>query len=137
MDHLSQIYVVFQKENFCANTKKCIFLTDQVVFLGVVSSQGVSADPNKIKVIVEWSEPCNVKEVRSFHGLATFYGQFIRNFSSIMALIIGYLKQGEFEWTKVKAFREIKARMTEAPVMRLSNFLKALEITCDASDIEI
>ena len=56
-----------------------------------------------------------------------------------MALIIDCLKQGEFGWTKVaaKAFREIKKRMTEAPVMRLSDFTKAFEITCDASGIGI
>ena len=41
-------------------------------FLGVVSSKGVSADPDKIKVIIEWPEPCNIREVRSFHGLSYF-----------------------------------------------------------------
>ena len=68
LDHLTQVCIVLRKESLYANPKKCTFLIDQVIFLGVVvSSQGVSVDPDKIKAIVEWSEPRNIHEVRSFH----------------------------------------------------------------------
>ena len=36
-----------------------------------------------------------------------------------------------------KAFTKVKRMMTEAHVMRLSDFLKVFEVTCDASRIAI
>jgi len=68
-----------------------------------------------------------------------FYRQFIKNFSAIMAPITDCLKSERFQWTPaaIKAFAEIKRMMTETPVMRLPDFLKAFEVTCDISGLAI
>jgi len=132
--------VLFEERRVCSQPKKRTFLTDQVIFLGIVISfEGVSADLEKIRVIIEWSEPCNIIDVKSFHGLTTFYRCFILNFSAIMSSIIDYLKQEEFKWSNAvaKAFRNIKQRMMEAFVTRLSDCSKVFKIACDASMISI
>jgi len=138
--HLRQVLRTLQAEKFYAKPKKCAFCTDRIVFLGfVVSSEGVSADPEKVKAITEWAQPRTFRKVRSFYELATFYRRFIKNFSTIMAHIPDCLKSEEFQWTPAatKAFAEIKKMMTEAHVMRLPDFSKAFKITCDVSELAI
>ena len=122
------------------NLKKCSFFIDKVIFLGfIVSSKGVFADPQKVQAIVDWLEPKNIHEIRSFHGLASFYRRFIKGFSTIMYPIIDCMKQGEFNWTKIaaKAFNEVKQKMTEAYVICLPDFTKPFEVECGASDLGI
>ncbi|KAI9174969.1 hypothetical protein LWI28_025455 [Acer negundo] len=92
-------------------------------------------NPAKVSAIREWPTPKTLTEIRSFHGLASFYKRFIRHFSTIMTPISNCLKLGEFKWDSMtnKAFLEIKQKMTETFVLRHPDFSRAFEISCDAS----
>ena len=41
-------------------------------------AKGIRVDPTKIEAIVSWKVPRNVTEVRSFLGLAGYYGRFVK-----------------------------------------------------------
>jgi len=78
LNHLTQICTTLKKESLYGNLKKCSFLTDQFIFLGfIISSKGVSADPQKVQAIVDWPKPKNIHDIQSFHGLASFYCRLV------------------------------------------------------------
>jgi hypothetical protein len=85
-------------------------------------------DPEKIKAITKWPSPGHIFEVRSFHGLASFYRNFIRNFSGICAPILDTVKKEKqpFKWTVAteKGFKLLKEKITEKLVLALPYFRK-------------
>ena len=114
-------------------------LHPQAIFLiYVVSAQGIHVDEEKVKAIWEWPIPTSMI-VKSFHGLASFYSRFVRDFISIVATMIEALEGKSFEWSAHAhaAFEEIKRNLTSAPVLALPNFSKIFKVKCDAFGVGI
>ena len=114
---------------------------DIIIFLGyVVSAKGIEMDEAKVKAIQEWPTPKSITEVRSFHGLASLYRRFIKDFSTITSPLTEIIKKSiGFKWGKEQksAFRLLKSKLILAPLLSLPDFNKAFEIECDASRISI
>jgi len=97
-------------------------------------------DEEKVRAIQDWPSPTSVGNVRSFHGLASFYRRFMKDFSSLAAPLIEVTKKNVgFLWgeEKEKAFQLIKEKLTNAYLLSLPNFSKTFEIEYDASGIGI
>ena len=140
LGHLRVILSLLRDHQLYANIDKCTFCVGSVIFLGfVVNKSGVHVDPEKIKAIQEWPVPKNVGDIRSFHGLASFYRWFVPHFSIIASPLNELVKKDTpFVWgdKQQQAFDEIKAKLTQAPVLALPNFEKTFELECDASGLE-
>ena len=97
-DHARHIHIVLQKlrdHHLYAKFSKCEFWLEEVSFLGhVLSKDGIAVDPSKVQDVLDWKQPQNVHEVRSFLGLAGYYRRFIEIFSKIAKPMTELLKNG-------------------------------------------
>ena len=164
---LQRLEMVFERlkvHNLRLAPKKCHFMKPSVKFLGhIVSRDGVSTDPEKVKAIVALGEkdlmvegtntPCPTK-IRSFLGMIGFYQQFFEGYSCIskplFALTSGVKgprqakgrrrspaarKLSSTDWTPEcsSAFRKLKQALLENATLAHPDFARPFLLSVDAS----
>ena len=139
--HLEEVLETLRKNRLFAKRSKCSFAKPSLTFLGhVLGGDGLKADPSKIKTIVDWPLPRNLKDLQGFLGLANFLRRYIQGYSTLTAPLTS-ITQGsahDFPWQdwppdKVAAFESIKEALTSPPVLTLPDFTKPFEVRTDAS----
>ena len=87
-EHIERLETVFSRLNqhgLKLKGSKCEFFKRSVKYLGhVVSQNSVETDPEKIEALASWSEPHNIKTLRSFLGFTGYYRRFIRDYAKIV-----------------------------------------------------
>ncbi|WVZ73357.1 hypothetical protein U9M48_021672 [Paspalum notatum var. saurae] len=125
--HLRMVLELLQQDQWKVKLSKCSFMQNKLTYLGhVISAHGVV--------------PTNVKELRSFLGLAGYYRKFVKHFDVISQPLNALLKKHTlFVWTADHdlAFKELKHALVSAPVLGLPNFAKPFCIETDASGFGI
>ena len=82
VEHLSLRVVleVLAKNQLYAKMSKCMFAHLIVEYLGhIISGEGVKIDPKKILAVQEWPIPRDVKALRGFLGLTSYYRKLVFN----------------------------------------------------------
>jgi hypothetical protein len=128
---------ILRKKKLFAKLKKCEFWLEKVLFLGhVISKDGVAVDPSKIEVVMNWKQPTNVSETRSFLGLVGYYQRFVECFSKLLGpLTVLTKKNAHFTWSNEceGCFQKLKRRLVSAPVLTLPRESEKFVIYSDAS----
>ncbi|GFW95438.1 retrovirus-related Pol polyprotein from transposon 297 [Trichonephila clavipes] len=98
--------------------------------------------PSEIKVqaVLEFPTPRTKTQIRAFLGIAGYYQKYINLFSVIAAPLTdalkGRAKKGEIKWTTEceNAFRELKGKLIDKPVLYAPNFEREFIVQTDASN---
>ena len=120
-----------------AKFSKCEFWLTEVKLLGhMVSTSGVSVDPEKVEAVMNWERSKSVFKIHSFLGLIGYYRRFIEDFSRLAAPMTRLTrKEVKFEWNDLceKAFQVLKRRLTSAPILIVLKRGQRYIVYCDAS----
>jgi hypothetical protein len=106
----------------------------------LISKEGVATDCVKVQAVSSWHVPQNVKELRSFLGLAGYYRKIVRHLCIISQPLTNLLKKNTLlvlTSDHDSAFVDLKEALVTAPVLALPNFARPFIIETDASDMGI
>ena len=104
----------FLGSSWCPTT--CTFGVNSGKLLGfIVSQKGIEIDPEKVKVILEMSEPRTEKQVRGFLGRLNYIARFISQLTPTYEHIFKLLRKNQaILWNSdcQEAFEKIKQSLT-------------------------
>ena len=140
--HLATLRTVFKRlrdVNLQLRRDKCFFLRDELDYLGhLVSKHGVQPNPDKVNAIAKMPAPKDVRELRTFLGMAGFYRRFVAKFAEIGAPLYALLRDGvefKFDEPQLTAFRRLKAALASSPVLVYPDFTRPFTLATDASGV--
>jgi len=107
------------------NKDKCQIMAQKMELLRhVLHNNGLEADPEKIKKVVDFKTPTNRREIQRFMGVVNYLARFCQDLAtkgSCLYELQGSTKQ--FKWTHLhdKAFNQVKQLIRSNAVLKLIN----------------
>lgn len=117
---------------------KCQFCRRELTFLGYrVCPSGILPDQAKVKAVMDFKTPVNVKQVRQFLGLSGYYRRFIQDYAHHAEPLFALTKNdAPFVWDSAcqDAMDLLKQKLTSAPVLSFPDFSLPFFVHADACD---
>lgn len=119
------------------NKEKSYFCRPELKYLGhVITPVGVMVDPEKVSSVVDYPVPTNLKQLRSFLGLVSWYRKYVPNFSDVAQPLTALLKKNcRWVWSDKcqLSFEELKAKLITSPILTCPDYSRPLILQTDAS----
>uniref|UniRef100_A0A8C5MQE6 Reverse transcriptase/retrotransposon-derived protein RNase H-like domain-containing protein n=1 Tax=Leptobrachium leishanense TaxID=445787 RepID=A0A8C5MQE6_9ANUR len=117
--------------------KKLQFKVKEVRFHGhILSWEGLKADPDKLRAILDMPQPENVKSLQRFIGFVTYLAKFLPHLSEVCEPLRRLLdKDAVWHWLPKhdNAVQDIKHLVTDTPVLKYYDVTTPVTIQSDAS----
>lgn len=144
LQHIQQVFERLQAAGYKLKADKCRFCMKELPFLGhIVGVHGVKVDPKKVETVKQFPIPEDLKGVRSFLGMTSYYRRFIKGFAQRAVPLTQLLKK-DVNYTKDKwsvecqqAFENLKDALSSAPVLAFPDFTQPFQLETDASDVGV
>ena len=135
---LRNLFVKIRQVNLKIKLSKCTFGVAKALYLGhELSEQGIAPNPQKIEAIERMKPPVDLKGLRTFLGMTSYYRKFIYRYAHVAEPLNKLLRGGTvYRWNEdcQKAFEDLKTRLKTAPILVHPNFEKEFILETDASD---
>ena len=139
LENLRKVLERLREAGLRLKPSKCHIAKKEVEYLGyVVSGEGIAADQKKVLAVRDFPVPTDLKQLRSFLVLASYYRRLIQNFAKVANPLFALTrKDARFLWSTTcqEAFEELKQRLTSAPLLAFPDFDKSFVLETDASRI--
>nr|GFB33562.1 transposon Ty3-I Gag-Pol polyprotein [Tanacetum cinerariifolium] len=141
LTNLENMLKRYEDTKLALNWEKSHFMVKEGIVLGhKISNKGIEVNKAKIEVISKLPHPTTIKGIRSFLRHAGFYRRFIKDFSKISRPMTHLLEKNSlfiFSNECIQAFKTLKDKLTEAPILIAPNWDQPFELMCDASDYAV
>ncbi|XP_076656370.1 uncharacterized protein LOC143361015 [Halictus rubicundus] len=141
-EHLSWLSRIFRRiksAGLIVNPEKCEFCREEVRYLGfVVSREGLKVDSEKVAPVLSFPVPRNIRQLRRFLGMASWYRRFIPDFATVAEPLNILLRKGQpWKWEdgQQSAFEKIRHLIATAPTLACPHFDVPFVLQTDASTV--
>ena len=137
LEHIRSVITRLQEVGLKLKPAKCHFAREELEYLGhLITPNGLRPNPKLVVAVREFTTPHNLKTVRQFLGLSSYYRRFIRGYATIARPLHQLTHKGtEFIWNVAcqEAVEELKRKLTSAPVLSYPALDKDLVLETDAN----
>ncbi|XP_033758102.1 uncharacterized protein K02A2.6-like [Pecten maximus] len=121
------------------NKGKCQFGLNKITFMGhMLSSNGIGPTSERVKAVVEATEPTSASEIRSFLGLVNFSARYIPHLATVSEPLRKLTKKNVvFTWGKEQqdSFEKFKGSLVKAETLGHFKLDVKTQVVTDASNV--